>query len=125
MTVTARAESRTSAEGSQGSGAAPPTRRTFLDHARRRTGSIALTVVLDLVAAAFAVAIPELWDVTFVVDASARTEPLVWLFVPLTLGLFAGAGLYRRNLTRNFLDEVWPIVSAVAVASFTLLGILL
>lgn len=123
MTRTARAVSSTSAKRARGAARAP--RPTFFDRARSRTGSVALTVLLDIVAAALSVAIPELWDTNFAMDASARTEPMVWLFVPLTLGLFAGAGLYRRNLTRNFLDEVWPIVSAIAVASFTLLGILL
>ncbi len=100
---------------------AAPRRRTFLDLARSRVGSVALTITLDVVALAVAVVLPYLWDTA----PPGHDDQLIWLFIPVVLIAFAHDGLYRRNLTRNFLDEVYPIVSSIAIACFAMLGILL
>ncbi|WP_006245655.1 sugar transferase [Mycolicibacterium tusciae] len=110
------------ADPHRGSDNPTPRRVTFFDYARSRTGSVALTITLDVVALTVSVAAVNLWAAN---HTPGPYEWLIWLFIPLTLILFARDGLYRRNLTRNFLDEGYPIVSSVAIASLTLLGILL
>ncbi|MCV7300539.1 sugar transferase [Mycobacterium barrassiae] len=100
---------------------ATPRRLTFFDVTRSRVGSITLTVFLDVVAVAVAVVLPESWDTA----DPGHDDRLIWLFIPVVLIAFTHDGLYRRNLTRNFLDEVNPIVNSIAIASFVVLGILL
>ncbi|BBX03490.1 UDP-phosphate galactose phosphotransferase [Mycolicibacterium moriokaense] len=101
--------------------AAPTRRRTFFDIARSRVGSVALTITLDVLALSVAVVVPDFWGTTHL----EHDDWLVWLFVPVVLLAFTHDGLYRRNLTRDFLDEVYPILSSIAIASFVMLGILL
>ncbi|MGO4443051.1 sugar transferase [Mycobacterium sp. 2YAF39] len=110
------------ADPHSGTGTPTPRRLTLLDHARSRTGSVALTITLDIVALTIAVAASDFWEGSHTPGPADR---VTWLFVPLTLALFARERLYQRNLTRNFLDEGYPIVSSIAIASFTMLGILL
>jgi exopolysaccharide biosynthesis polyprenyl glycosylphosphotransferase len=54
-------------------------------------------------------------------DQTGAAGWIVWLFVPLVLGILAATSMYRRNLQRNFLDEVGPVGTAIAVAALILL----
>jgi exopolysaccharide biosynthesis polyprenyl glycosylphosphotransferase len=114
------------ADPERGSESSPPTgtprRYASIDFARSRTGSVALTITLDVAALAVSVVAPDFWETSHL---AGPANQLTWLFVPLALSLFAREGLYQRNLTRDFLDEAYPIVSSIAIASFALLGLLL
>ena len=50
---------------------------------------------------------------------------LPWLFVPVVIIMLGAGALYRRGLRRNFLDEVGPLETAVALATLAVLTILL
>jgi exopolysaccharide biosynthesis polyprenyl glycosylphosphotransferase len=79
-----------------------------------------LTVLLDLAAAVTSVGLATLWGAGSAAWADAGFFP--WLFVPLVLAMLAAASMYRRSLRRNFLDEIWPVETAVALAALILLS---
>ncbi|BBY91980.1 undecaprenyl-phosphate glucose phosphotransferase [Mycobacterium gallinarum] len=80
-----------------------------------------IAVSIDILAASAAVAIGLWWS-----SVSESLPPSSWvvaLFVPLVVVLFAVQSLYRHKLNRNFIDEVGPIETNVALASILVLGI--
>ncbi|OMC29726.1 UDP-phosphate galactose phosphotransferase [Mycobacterium sp. GA-1841] len=78
-----------------------------------------ITVVLDVLSAAAAVAVALRG-----ISAEASMSNLGWLpwmYVPILIGLLAAAQMYRRGLLRNFLDELNPVEACVALAACALL----
>ncbi|AEV71996.1 exopolysaccharide biosynthesis polyprenyl glycosylphosphotransferase [Mycolicibacterium rhodesiae NBB3] len=79
-------------------------------------------IALDTVSAAVSVALGVWW--------SSATEPVlppIWmtaLFVPIVILLFAVQSLYRHKLGRNFIDELGPIETNVALAAVLVLVIM-
>ncbi|WP_246240532.1 sugar transferase [Mycolicibacterium madagascariense] len=108
-----------------GSAVATPaaTRNTLADRLRRDPLHTTVTVILDLAAAIASVALAEWWGA----DVASQSDigGLLWLFVPLLLLMLAAASMYRRPLRRNFLDEIGPVETAVALAALVLLSWLL
>lgn len=80
-----------------------------------------LTVVVDLSAAAVAVAVADRWAAAH--QASDPTG-VIWLFAPFVVGLLAARSMYRRGLHRNFLDELGPLQTSVALAALLVLTML-
>ena len=80
-----------------------------------------VAVSIDILSASVAVAIGLWWS-----SASEHLPPSSWLvalFVPFVVVLFAVQSLYRHKLNRNFIDEVGPIETNVALAAILVLGI--
>jgi exopolysaccharide biosynthesis polyprenyl glycosylphosphotransferase len=100
-----------------------PSRTSVADRLRRDPLHTVVTVVLDLAAAIASVGLSALWGAGEQSDTQAGW--LVWLFVPLLILMLAGASMYRRRLRRNFLDEIGPVETAVALAALILLSWLL
>lgn len=96
-----------------------PARNSLPDRLRRDPLHTVVTVVLDLVAAVTSVALAALWGAGG--ESQAQAGALVWLFVPLVILMLAAASMYRRSLRRNFLDEIGPVETAVALAALILL----
>jgi exopolysaccharide biosynthesis polyprenyl glycosylphosphotransferase len=93
------------------------------DRLRRDPLHTAVTNVLDLAAAILSVGLSELWGAN--VASKSNVGWLVWLFVPLVIVMLAASSMYRRSLRRNFLDEIGPVETAVALAALILLSWLL
>ena len=105
--------------------AAPPAaaRNSLPDRLRRDPLHTVVTVVLDLIAVIASVSLAQLWG--SVLTAKSEVGWLLWLFVPLLILMLAAASMYRRTLRRNFLDEIGPVETAVALAALVLLSWLL
>ncbi|CAN5815797.1 undecaprenyl-phosphate glucose phosphotransferase [soil metagenome] len=80
---------------------------------------IAITVLLDVLSASVAVGLARHWESPG--PEGAQASWLLWIFVPVLIALLAGRQMYRVTLLRNFLDEVRPVVTSVALASCVLL----
>ncbi|GAA1887038.1 sugar transferase [Williamsia serinedens] len=92
----------------------------FLRQIRRDPGHSIVTVVIDVVAASVAVIVGSLWA-----DATQPQHPplwALWLFVPTVVMTFALQQMYRKQLRRNFLDELAPVMTALAVAAVVTLA---
>lgn len=98
-------------------------RRSWPYRLRRNPLHTILTVTLDVASASLSVGLGALWGADGATLAGAGW--MVWLFVPLVLGILAATAMYRRALQRNFLDEIGPVETAVAVAALILLSCLL
>jgi exopolysaccharide biosynthesis polyprenyl glycosylphosphotransferase len=98
-------------------------RNSLPDRLRRDPLHTVVTVVLDLVAALVSVGLAELWGGTLAHKSDVGL--LIWLFVPLVILMLGAASMYRRSLRRNFLDEIGPVETAVALAALILLSWLL
>ncbi|MGU3293536.1 sugar transferase [Williamsia sp. M5A3_1d] len=99
---------------------APEAGSGFLRQIRRDPGHSIVTVVVDIVAASAAVAVGSLWA-----DATQSEHPplwSVWLFVPTVVMTFALQQMYRKQLRRNFLDELPRVQTTLAVAAVLTLG---
>ncbi|MEH3156375.1 MAG: sugar transferase [Gordonia paraffinivorans] len=86
----------------------------FLHRIRTDPGHSLITVAIDTAAAVVAVVIGYLWA-----DATQPQTPSAWavaLFVPLVLAALALHQMYRRQMRRNFLDELGPVHTALALA---------
>lgn len=101
-------------------GASGPARNSLPDRLRRDPLHTVVTVVLDVAAAAVSVGLAALWGAGSHAWAAAGVFP--WLFIPLVIAMLAGASMYRRSLRRNFLDELGPVATAVALAALILLS---
>lgn len=110
--VLARASSRT----------AGPPHRSLTDRLRRDPWHTAITVTLDGAAAVAAVLIAVWWRSGEF--SPAALDLLPWLFVPIVIAALGVAGMYRRNLRRNFLDEIGPVETACALGALTLLTLM-
>jgi exopolysaccharide biosynthesis polyprenyl glycosylphosphotransferase len=97
-----------------------PMRNSLPDRLRRDPLHTVVTVVLDLAAAITSVALAAISGSGTTAWADAGVFP--WLYVPLVLAMLAAASMYRRSLQRNFLDEIGPVETAVALAALILLS---
>jgi exopolysaccharide biosynthesis polyprenyl glycosylphosphotransferase len=52
----------------------------------------------------------------------AMDEHLPWLFVPIAVATLAARGMYRRSLSRDFLDEIGPVQTSLALAALILMA---
>lgn len=93
----------------------------WIDRMRAESGYIAITVALDVWAAAWAVLLAHLW-----IDAEDGRHILTisWLFVPILLLVLMSRSMYKRKLNRSFLDEIEPVETAVAVSALATLTII-
>jgi exopolysaccharide biosynthesis polyprenyl glycosylphosphotransferase len=99
-----------------------PLRRSWPYRLRRNPLHTVLTIALDVASATLSVGLARLWGAD---DAEQMAGGwMVWLFVPLVLGALAATSMYRRNLQRNFLDEIVPVATAIAVSALVLLSCL-
>ncbi|GAA1461148.1 undecaprenyl-phosphate glucose phosphotransferase [Williamsia maris] len=102
----------------------PSPRRRLYERLRTDPLHTVVTVALDAVAAVVAVAVAVIWAHLAGVEDVATWLP--WLFVPLVIVILASRSMYRRSLRRNFLDELGPLQTTVALAALlTLLAMLL
>ncbi|WP_185292125.1 sugar transferase [Mycolicibacterium litorale] len=109
--------------------AATPSTRTpvsapprWFQRMRNESGYIAITVALDVWAAAWAVVLAHLWIGN---QQDNRNILLIsWLFVPILLIVLTSRSLYKRKLNRSFIDELEPVETAVAVAALATLAII-
>lgn len=99
---------------------APQGRRTLPEVVLVPAVHNSITVGLDVLSASASVAIALHWTVS--TGHPAYTGWLAWWYVPILIGLLAGAHQYRRGLLRNFLDEVNPVEACVALAACVLLA---
>ncbi|WP_163795512.1 sugar transferase [Mycolicibacterium sediminis] len=100
-----------------------PGRRTLPNLLRRDPLHTVVTLVLDVAAAAAAVGIAALWGRES--EAQALVGGMPWLFVPIVVAMLASRAMYRRALRRNFLDEVGPVQTSIALAALILLTLML
>nr|WP_237571888.1 sugar transferase [Mycolicibacterium lacusdiani] len=98
-------------------------RRSLPDLLRRDPLHTVVTILIDLAAAVAAVA------AALALGRGSETQALVgalpWLFVPMVLALLASHAMYRRSLRRNFLDEIGPVETSIALTTLVLLTIML
>lgn len=89
---------------------------------RDESGYITITVLLDVWAGAWAVALAHLW----IGDQTDNRNILLisWLFVPILVIVLASRSMYKRKLNRSFLDELEPVETAVAVSALATLAII-
>ncbi|MET0699963.1 MAG: sugar transferase [Mycobacterium sp.] len=80
---------------------------------------IAVTVAVDVLSASVAVVVARHWENPGPEGAQAGWLP--YLFVPTLIALLAARRMYRITLLRNFLDEIRPVATSVALASCVLL----
>lgn len=95
-------------------------RRTLADRLRVDPLHTVLTVSLDVAAATAAVLIGTLWREGTV----AGFGLFPWLFVPAVVFALGAQSMYRRGLRRNWLDEVGPIQTSVALAVLFVLTVM-
>jgi exopolysaccharide biosynthesis polyprenyl glycosylphosphotransferase len=81
---------------------------------------VTVTVALDVLSASAAVYLASYGMSPGRPGAHAGWLP--WLFVPMLIGLLAGRQMYQNRLLRNFLDEIRPVIAAIALASCGLLA---
>ena len=87
----------------------------WIERFRSDRWHVTITLLLDLVAAAGAVAVAHAWlpsteDTRYVLVYS-------WVFVPLAVLVLSTRSLYTRKLDFKFLEDFEPVETAVAVAA--------
>lgn len=83
----------------------------------------AITVAIDVLYAAGAVALAQWWISGPVEERNLALYS--WLFVPIVVVVLATRSMYRQRLSRSFLDEFEPVETSVAVATLATLTIIL
>ncbi len=78
-----------------------------------------IAVAIDILSASAAVGLGLWWS-----SSERLPSWMVGLFVPFVVVLFAVQSLYRHKLGRNFIDEVGPIETNIALASVLVLGLM-
>ncbi|RAV08776.1 sugar transferase [Mycolicibacterium sp. GF69] len=104
------------------SGAAKTSPR-WVETLRAESGYVALTVVLDIWAAAWAVAL-ALWLTPGPVG-DRNIAAYSWIFIAILLAVMQTRSMYKRKLGHGFLDDFEPVETSVAVASLATLTVLL
>lgn len=94
-------------------------RRSVAAFFRTDPVSTAITLAVDAVSAAAAVALATLWA-SSTQDAA---PPFGWatLFVPLVMIALAARSMYRRNLDRRLMDELGPVETTIMFAAMLIL----
>ena len=96
-----------------------PTAPAWAERVRTDPLYSTLTVVLDVVSAAGAVALAQWWIPGAVQERNIALYS--WAFVPLVIALLATRSMYRRKLNHSFLDDFEPVETSVAVATLATL----
>ena len=84
---------------------------------------LGITLVLDVLTAAGAVALAQWWIAVPV--ETRRVFEYSWVFVPILLIILATRSLYARRLNFRFLDDFEPVETAVAVSALATLTVLM
>jgi exopolysaccharide biosynthesis polyprenyl glycosylphosphotransferase len=109
--------------------ATPPVRHDIpasprlLERLRAESGYVTLSVGLDVWSATWAVALAQWWTPGPVADRNLAAWS--WIFVPVVIVIVATRSLYRKRLSRSFLDDFEPVETSVAVSALTTLTIML
>ncbi|GAY14339.1 sugar transferase [Mycobacterium sp. shizuoka-1] len=101
----------------------PAPRKTFAERIRTDPLSTIVTVSIDVLSASVATVVGVRWAMS-----THEYPPQIWLatlYVPVVIVMLALRGVYRRRLKREFLDEIGPIETTVALASMFLLSAML
>lgn len=98
-----------------------PRVHSLADRLRADPAYTALSVAGDVVAAILAILVARNWPGSGGIDYGW----VPWLFVPLLLLLLASRSMYRRGLRRNFLDEIGPVQTSVALSVLLILALLI
>ena len=101
----------------------PTPSRSLADRLRRDPLHTVVTITLDAAAAALAVGGAMALAGDSPAWAAVGWQP--WLFVPLVVLVMGSRALYRRHLRRNFLDEIGPLETSIALAALFLLTVIL
>jgi exopolysaccharide biosynthesis polyprenyl glycosylphosphotransferase len=83
----------------------------------------AITVAIDVVYAAAAVALAQWW--TPGTDEGSDVFTYSWLFVPILVFVLTTRSMYRRKLSHRFLDDFEPVQTSIAIAILATLTIIL
>ncbi len=100
-----------------------PTMPRWLEAARTRRGHLLVLLIDDTLGAVCAVALALWW--TRGNPVTVQVGVYLWTFVPFVIILMASRSMYRRRLNRTFLDEAEPVQTAVALATFATLSVVL
>ncbi|MCK0172831.1 MULTISPECIES: sugar transferase [Mycobacteriaceae] len=101
---------------------APRKPKSFAALVRTNPLNTIITVAVDAISASLGLALGLWW--------AHRTQEvlapfwMVALFVPLALAMLALRSAYRRTLDRSVMDEIGPVETTVALASMTVLAVL-
>lgn len=104
-------------------GTPPARRKTFAERVRTDPLSTIITVSIDVLSATVAIVVGVRWAMS-----TNDYPPNIWIsiaYVPFVVCTLAVRGVYRRRLNREFLDEIGPIETTVALASMFLLSAML
>lgn len=94
-------------------------RRSLAERARTDPLSTIITVVIDVLSASVGTAVGAWWA-----EVTEPSLPTFWIsafYVPLIIATLAVRKAYRRRLNRRFLDEIGPVLVALALAAMLLL----
>lgn len=98
-------------------------RDSLASRLRRDPWSTGLTISIDVLSTSIA-SILGLWLAAR--DRHIAASPwMALVYVPLVIVLLAGLGVYKRRIDRRFLNEIGPVETAAALASMTLLAVLI
>ncbi|GAT07780.1 UDP-phosphate galactose phosphotransferase [Mycolicibacterium novocastrense] len=83
----------------------------------------AITVAIDAVLAAAAVALAQWW-IPGEMEHERNIALFSWLFVPMLLLVMATRSMYRQKLNEGFLDQFEPVATSIAVAALATLTLM-
>ncbi|WP_353612124.1 sugar transferase [Mycobacterium sp. IS-1590] len=83
----------------------------------------AITVAIDAVLAAAAVALAQWW-IPGDMEHARNIALFSWLFVPMLLIVMATRSMYRQKLNEGFLDQFEPVATSIAVAALATLTLM-
>ncbi|MBX7450618.1 sugar transferase [Mycolicibacterium sp. 3033] len=97
-------------------------RQRALDYLRNEGGYVGVTIALDLWAGFWSVLLAH-WLIDE--NDALGVFPWSWLFIPLLIVLLASRSMYKRSLSRHFVDDFEPVETSVAVAALITLAIIM
>jgi len=95
----------------------------WLAGARTGRGHVLVLLIADTLGAVCAVALALWW--TRANPVTDQVGGYLWIFVPFVIILLASRSMYRRRLNRTFVDEAEPVQTAIALATFATLSVVL
>lgn len=100
-----------------------PAAPKVLDSLRNESGYRTLTVVLDIWAAIWAVALALWWTNGPVAERGVALW--TWVFVPILIIALTTRSMYKRKLSHRFIDDFEPVETSVAVSALATLAVLI